>query len=147
MTSTIRTDEVHDFTYAVAYASAGRWSDQLRTDRQQEEMLWRLLRFQAAPYFVLGASPSDEPLRYRVGTPWDFRDRFTVRGFDVWADAAGQPLVRWRADVIDRTDDRLRSVEGHVEVRWSHGRFAQMPEAKVYLDTPHHDVAGYHPLD
>lgn len=140
-------DAYRDFTYAVAHTSASRWREQLGTERQREEMLWRLLRFQAAPYFVLGASPSDEPLRYRVGTPWDFRDRFTVRGFDVWADAAGQPLVRWRADVIDRSDDRLRSVEGHVEVRWSHGRFAQMPEAKVYLDTPHHDVAGYHPLD
>ena len=21
------------------------------------------------------------------------------------------------------------------------------PEAKIYLDTPHHDVAGYEPLD
>ena len=67
-------DAYRDFTFAVAHASAGRWRDQLRTDRQREEMLWRLLRFQAAPYFVLGASPSDQPLRYRVGTPWDFRD-------------------------------------------------------------------------
>jgi hypothetical protein len=28
-------------------------------------------------------------------------------------------------------------------VRWSHGKFAQPPEAKVYLDTPHHQVPGY----
>ncbi len=140
-------DAYLDFALAVGQASAQRWRDQLRTDRRQEEMLWRLLRLQAAPYFVLGASPSDQPLRYRVGTPWDFRARFSIRGFDVWADAVGQPLVRWRADVIDADADRLRIIEGHVEVRWSHGRFAQMPEAKVYLDTPHHDVAGYHPLD
>lgn len=32
---------------------------------------------------------------------------------------------------------------GHVEIRWSHGRFAQNPEAKVYLDAAHHDVPGY----
>jgi hypothetical protein len=37
-------------------------------------------------------------------------------------------------------------VEGHVEIRWSHGRFASPPEAKVYLDTPHHQVPGYWPL-
>ena len=33
-----------------------------------------------------------------------------------------------------------------MEVRWSHGRFAQAPEAKVYLDTPHRHVPGYFPL-
>jgi hypothetical protein len=33
-----------------------------------------------------------------------------------------------------------------VEIRWSHGRFAQPPEAKVYLDTPMADLPGYHPL-
>jgi hypothetical protein len=40
-----------------------------------------------------------------------------------------------------------RTVEGHVELRWSHGRFGGPPEAKVYLDTPHHEVPGYHLLD
>jgi hypothetical protein len=34
-----------------------------------------------------------------------------------------------------------------VELRWSHGRFGGPPEAKVYLDTPHHEVPGYHSLD
>ncbi len=38
------------------------------------------------------------------------------------------------------------TIEGHIEVRWSHGKFVQSPEAKVYLDTPHHLVAGYWPL-
>lgn len=37
-------------------------------------------------------------------------------------------------------------VAGHVEIRWSHGRFGGHPEAKVYLDTPHAQVPGYHPL-
>jgi hypothetical protein len=48
--------------------------------------------------------------------------------------------------VRDRLRDTDRTVEGHVEIRWSHGRFAGPPEAKVYLDTPHHDVPGYLPL-
>ena len=39
-----------------------------------------------------------------------------------------------------------RVVDGHVEVRWSHGRFAGRPEAKVYLDTHHAEVPGYFPL-
>jgi hypothetical protein len=99
-------------------------------------MVWRLLRLQAAPYFVLGADLAGEPLRYRVATPWDFRQAFDLRSFDAWPDAAGQPLVRWRIDVHDRCADRDRVIDGHVEIRWSHGRFSGAPEAKVYLDTP-----------
>ena len=34
-----------------------------------------------------------------------------------------------------------------MEVRWSHGRFAQPPEAKVYLDTPTDELPGYFPLE
>jgi hypothetical protein len=49
--------------------------------------------------------------------------------------------------VHDRELDTDRVVEGHVEVRWSHGKFGGVPEAKIYLDTPHHKVAGYQPLD
>jgi hypothetical protein len=108
-------------------------------------MLWRLLRIVDAPYFVLGAA-QNRTLRLRVTTPWDWRRRFEFRGFEAWGEEAGQPRVAWRADVRDHEAGGDRSVEGHVEVRWSHGRFAQPPEAKVYLDTPHADVPGYVPL-
>ncbi len=134
------------FVNAVSQASAERWRDQLSTKGAREEMLWRLLRLQASPYFVLGASLDGSPLRYRVGTPWDFRDNYEIKRFDVWGDSVGQPMVRWRADVVKIETGEPQSVEGHVEVRWSHGRFGSAPEAKVYLDTPHHEVAGYFPL-
>jgi hypothetical protein len=39
-----------------------------------------------------------------------------------------------------------RTISGHVEIRWSHGRFVGWPEAKVYLDTPHAEVPGYEAL-
>ncbi|HHC08950.1 MAG TPA: hypothetical protein ENK55_09565 [Actinobacteria bacterium] len=136
------------FAHAVAEASAARWRRSLSTRARREEMLWRLLRLQSAPYFVLGESAAGEPLRFRVGTPWDFRTRFRLRSFRVEAETArDQPVVGWRAVVADRARGTDREVRGHVEVRWSHGRFAQVPEAKVYLDTPHHEVPGYHRLD
>lgn len=135
-----------EFVLAVAQESAGRWHRSLGTPARREEMLWRLLRLQAAPYFVLGADLQGEPLRYRVATPWDFREAFELKSFDVWPDPAGQPLVRWRADVVDRSTLQARAVAGHVEIRWSHGRFSGAPEAKVHLDTAPHDVAGYVPL-
>ncbi len=135
-----------DFTLAVARGTAERWLDAMTGSAAREEMLWRIIRLQSSPYFVLGASLDDDPLRYRVGTPWDFRVGFELTSFDVWADPAGQPLVRWRADVTDRSAAERRITEGHVEIRWSHGRFSGMPEAKVKLDTHHHDVAGYFPL-
>lgn len=33
-----------------------------------------------------------------------------------------------------------------MEIRWSHGRFAQPPEAKVYIDTPTDELPGYFPI-
>ena len=64
----------------------------------------------------------------------------------MWGEPAGQPLVRWQAAVTDKESGADRSVRGHVEVRWSHGRFRGAPEAKVYLDTPPGDVPGFWPL-
>ncbi|MDH3755976.1 MAG: hypothetical protein OEU32_19100, partial [Acidimicrobiia bacterium] len=139
-------DVYRDLIVAVAQASAERWRGRLTTRASREEMLWRILRFQAAPYFVLGSSTTGHPTRYRVATPSDFRHAFDLRSIDVWPDPAGQPLVRWRADAVGRMTGDRKVIEGHVEVRWSHGRFSGAPEAKVHLDTPPHDVAGYFPL-
>jgi hypothetical protein len=131
----------------VADASAMRWLANMGTARRREQMLWRLLRLQAAPYFVLGESAGHTELRYRVGTPWDFRNRYRFKTIRAWGDTTRrQPVVQWRAVVADLLEDSEVMVAGHVEVRWSHGRFAQVPEAKVYLDTPHHAVPGYVPL-
>jgi hypothetical protein len=129
----------------VSRGSAARWKAVVGRRPQAEAVLWRLLRIGSAPYFVLGAQ-RDRSLRLRVMTPWDWRQAFELRRFDVWGDDAGQPQVRWQARVRDRAGGPERVVDGHVEVRWSHGRFGKPPEAKVYLDTPHHLVPGYVPL-
>jgi len=130
---------------AASTESARRWNHQLDSDRARSTMLWRLLRLAPAPYFVLGTGPS-RSVRLRVGTPWDFNQAFRVRSFQVAARSGGQTLVGWRAEVTELANGQDRTVEGHVEVRWSHGRFGGPPEAKVYLDTPHDQVPGYWPL-
>ena len=130
----------------VGKASADRWRRTLARRPDAEAVLWRLLRIGSAPYFVLGAQ-RDRTLRLRVMTPWDWRQAHELRRFDVWGDDAGQPQVRWQAVVRDRGTGEERPVDGHVEVRWSHGRFGKPPEAKAYLDTPHHQVPGYVPLN
>ena len=129
----------------VGRASADRWKRELASRASAEAVLWRLLRITAAPYFVLGAA-RDRSLRLRVMTPWDWRQAYELRRVDVWGDDAGQPQVRWRALVRDRSGADDHTIDGHVEIRWSHGRFGRPPEAKVYLDTPHHRVPGYVPL-
>lgn len=137
-----------DFVRAVSIASSKRWSDQLKTKGAREQMVWRLLRLQAAPYFVLGQSSEGTPFAVRVETPWDLRVRYRFLGFHHEPDLSrGQPVVSWRARYRDLVHGKDVEVRGHVEVRWSHGRFAQVPEAKVYLDTPHQDVPGYVTLD
>ena len=107
--------------------------------------MWRLLRLSPSPYFVLGSSDAG-PLRVRIGTPWDWRQQFALADLVIAPAEAGRPRVE-----LDRprhrkaAADANREVNGHVEVRWAHGRYSSV-EAKVYLDTPHAAVPGYFPL-
>ena len=110
-----------------------------------EAMLWRLLRVGSAPYFVLGSS-AERSLRLRIATSWDWRQHFKLAAFSLAPQRGGQPRVGWHAVVRDRTSSESVEVTGHIEVRWSHGRFGGLPEAKGYLDTPHHLVPGYFAL-
>jgi hypothetical protein len=130
---------------AVSAESAARWSVALGNREVGEAMLWRLLRMGSAPYFVLGSTPTAS-LRLRIATPWDWRQQFRLVAFEVAAQEGGQPRVGWQAEVRDQHTGATVPVHGHVEVRWSHGRFGGFPEAKVYLDTPHESVPGYFPL-
>jgi hypothetical protein len=130
----------------VASQSALRWHHSLASGAgASEAMLWRLLRMGSAPYFVLGSSAT-RSLRLRIATPWDWRQHYALRQLDVFAQEGGQPRVGWYAAVHDRASGELIEIAGHVEVRWSHGRFGGLPEAKGYLDTPHHLVPGYFTL-
>lgn len=132
---------------AVATSSAQAWRDSLAaaSSGAAEAMLWRLLRIGSAPYFVLGAAGAGASLRFRVASPWDWRQSFQFKRLEIGPVDAGQPTVSWLAVVVDKRGAD-RSIRGHVEIRWSHGRFSGPPEAKVYLDTPFTDVAGYWPL-
>jgi hypothetical protein len=134
---------------AVSRASADRWAKRLDSSgTATETMLWRLLRIGSAPYFVLGIDRrSGQPARFRIAGPWDWRVRYELEEFAVTPADAGQPRVDWTCRWRSRGDGAPGTVSGHVEIRWSHGRFAQPPEAKVYLDSPMAGLPGYHPLE
>ena len=130
----------------VARASVARWHAALSVGANAgEAMLWRLLRMGSAPYFVLGSS-SARSLRLRIATPWDWKQLFRLVRLEIFAQPGGQPRVGWKASVREQASGQVREVAGHVEVRWSHGRFGGPPEAKGYIDTSHHLVPGYFPL-
>jgi hypothetical protein len=131
---------------AVARASVRRWEAAMESRAAAgEAMLWRLLRIGSAPYFVLGSSTA-RSLRLRIATSWDWRQQFQLVALAMEAQPGGQPRVGWEATVRDRVSHAMHSVVGHIEVRWSHGRFGGLPEAKGYLDTAHHLVPGYFTL-
>ena len=131
---------------AVARASVRRWNEATATGGGTgEAMVWRLLRIGSAPYFVLGSSVA-RSLRLRIATSWDWRQQYRLIAVNMEAQAGGQPRVGWEAVVRDRASNEVHEVAGHIEVRWSHGRFGGLPEAKGYLDTPHHLVPGYYTL-
>ena len=131
---------------AVSQASAERWRDILDDRAEQERMLWRLLRIYSSTYFILGIDER-RTMRFRVVTPWEWRQFYEFLAFDVRAAGRGQPRVDWAATYRDLAAGRRRQVQGHVEIRWSHRPFCGLPEAKVYLDTPHEEVPGYRHLD
>lgn len=137
--------EVAMFVQAVSRATAEHWRRRITKTRDAESLLWRMLRIGSAPYFVLGAAAM-ESIRLRVATPWDWRLDYRLKDFEVGAQEGGQPRVGWWALIEDRHAGVSVAVEGHVEVRWAHGRFGGYPEAKVYLDTPHARVPGYYVL-
>ena len=131
---------------AVASASVRRWERAMEEQGGNgEAILWRLLRMGGAPYFVLGSSAT-RSLRLRIATAWDWRQQFQLLSLTMAPQQGGQPRVTWAALVRDRMSYEVQEITGHIEIRWSHGRFGGAPEAKGYLDTPHHLVPGYYPL-
>jgi hypothetical protein len=130
----------------VSAESARLWRDNVTRARSQERQAWRLLRIGNATYFLLGAD-AKRSLRLRVASPWDWRQCYEFLDLDIRPAQAGQPQVDWSLSYRDRAAAEDRVVQGHVEVRWSHGRFAQPPEAKIYLDTATDEIPGYFALD
>ena len=132
--------------FEISRASADRLLDNISAKGEREAFVWRLLRLK--PLRTSCSAPISRTFRCTIGSPPPgISARFALRSVDLWGEHAGQPLVRWRVDVHERELDTDRVVEGHVEVSCSHGKFVGVPEAKIYLDTPHHNVAGYQPLD
>ncbi|MBW7857104.1 MAG: hypothetical protein H3C43_02105 [Leptonema sp. (in: Bacteria)] len=127
---------------SVSSQTAVIWNRRLSNKTERLNLLWRLLRMGSAPYFILGANYS-EALALMIATPWDFDQRYILQDFIVTAGQAGQPTVNWQAQITDRFSNSINEIFGHVEIRWSHGRFCGPPEAKVYLDTDHRLVPGY----
>lgn len=130
----------------VAAESAKRWRAAMPSQRSQLRLLWRLLRISTASYFVLGTDRSSH-LRLRVDSAWDWMQAYSLYALDVSSRPTGQPEVTWQASVHRRSDGAVLVIDGHVEIRWSHGRFNGFPEAKVYLDTALSAVPGYNLLD
>lgn len=137
-----------DLIRAVSEETARRWTRSLHAPSAAESAVWRMLRLESAPYYVLGESASKGPIGYRIVTPGDLRRSHRFRGLEVEPlTDRGQPVVEWNAHFTGIRSGRASVVTGHIEVRWSHGKFAQPPEAKIYLDTHHHLVPAYIPLE
>jgi len=135
------------FCQAMATASVERWRKSVTSQRQRQEFALSLLRIPQAIYFLLGVD-GPTSLRFKVASRWDWAKQYEVRELNMSArHGAMQPTVDWRLVVTDCVSQTNLVVEGHVEVRWSHGRFLGAPEAKVKLDTALRAVPGYIDLD
>ncbi len=133
---------------AVSIETSVRWRHRLeRASRSQHtQLLFRMLRISGGPYWLLGTKGS-EPVRLSVVDTRAWRDQFELRRFTVRAGHRGQPLVDWRAEVVDRLNaNQIRTIDGYCELRWSHGKLQGNPECKVQVRTPLADLPGYRPM-
>jgi hypothetical protein len=137
--------EVATFVSAVSERSAASLRNAVKAKHEKEQLYWELLRLHGSSYYILG-NQALGPTRLRTLTPWDFRKRYAFEGMEIEPAGAGQPQVNWRAWFTDSDSKLERLAEGHIEVRWSHGKFHGAPESKVYLDTPHTLAPGYEPI-
>ncbi|MXZ53805.1 MAG: hypothetical protein F4Z34_11520, partial [Acidimicrobiaceae bacterium] len=80
----------------VSRVSAKRWRKTLDDKAEEERMLWRLLRIYSATYFVLGVDER-QPMRFRVVTPWEWRQVYEFLSLEVREAGRGQPMVDWSA--------------------------------------------------
>ena len=130
---------------AVAAESARRWEEAV--PGRERDLLLKMLRISSVDYFLLGVQRS-RAQRLKLLNSADWHRKFSVTRFGAWpAEGSLQPQVQWRADIETKAAPKKPlAVEGHVEVRWSHGKFCGNPEAKVYLDTPIERVPGYEEL-
>lgn len=136
-----------EFCWQVAVASAERWTRSVgSTSQHRTDFAMSLLRIPQAIYFLLGQNGRSS-LRFKVLSRWDWAARYQMREFSVAPSRTMQPTVTWKLDVFDRHLGVEQSAVGHVEIRWSHGRFNKAPEAKVYLDSDLHHTPGYVSLD
>jgi len=126
----------------VAAESARRWTAAAKG--RERDLLLKMLRVSAVDYFFLGTQ-GGRPQRLKLINSADWHAQYVIESFSASpCDEALQPQVNWCAEICARADAQRRyRVEGHVEVRWSHGKFCGNPEAKVYLDTPVEQVPGY----
>ncbi|NNN21155.1 MAG: hypothetical protein HKL80_04035 [Acidimicrobiales bacterium] len=136
-----------EFAQAVSENTVKLWQKSLPKLVDQERLLWRMLRMADVTYFLLGAKSVSSPLRLRVATPWEWRKNFELKAFEIFSKQSGQPRVEWVAVVNDLGKKMSINLTGHVEIRWSHGKFCGSPEAKIYLDSPIDGIPGYYPLN
>ena len=139
-------DAYRELAVTVASTDRPNAGARARIDRERAAMVWRLLRLGPAPYFVLGTGArvvaADSGWR-RPGTGERPTSCVASRSSP---DGTGQARLSWPPRFGNAGTGDDVEVTGHVEIRWSHGRFGGPPEAKVYLDTPHARVPGYFPL-
>ena len=131
------------FSDAVSTASSSVWKQTLAGINSPQPFILRMLRVTTEPYYILGVSVSGKPIRVKVMSASEWLALYPAARLIVSPRLGSrQPVVEWEAEIEDR-HGRVHRALGHVEIRWSHGKFRGAPEAKVYLDTPLSKVPGH----
>jgi modification methylase len=99
-----------------------------------ENLIRNLFRLDTIEYILMGTSGSKV---YAIKMPslsqwkkeWELVDVFATPDLN-----RGQSRVQITVRFKNKKTKEIHSAQFHVEIRWSHGKFTQNPEAKLYKD-------------
>jgi DNA modification methylase len=142
-----------DMCYRVARKSADTFNMNLQASMRGRargavlEQIARQFFRMDAPTYVLGGIENSKEFAVVVPSLTDWKSSWRITG------AVATPNLQRKQSVVNiaveyQHKERKESLSArfHVEIRWSHGKFAQAPEAKLYKDFRWRDIEFLKPV-
>ncbi len=100
----------------------------------------------AVPYVLCGINSNDE-FGLQIPSLTDFKFKWELTTIHALADLnRRQSVVGFRLEFNSKSGHLRHVANFHTELRWSHGRFCGVPEAKLYKDFHYYELPFFQRL-
>ena len=125
----------------VSTVSANRFNQNFQTALNSnirssvlENIVKQFFRMNAVPYILVGLD-KHRPFGLQIPDVTEWKRNWKIVSLNATPDLTrGQSVVDICMVVEEKTSRTTHSMDFHVEIRWSHGKFCGNPEAKLYKE-------------